>query len=286
MAEPLGLDLERAAYSVLAVANEHMVTAIKDITINEGLDPRASIVVGGGGAGGMTIARIAEQLGCRRVLIPRTAGALSATRRSVLRRRHRVLDQPPRGHEPLRLRRGQRGARAARRTDRRVLRPSRQSAEQRRKEFFVEARYPYQVWELEVPLGAGSFADDGDVERMVEAFHDVHERVFAVKEPGQHVECIYWKGRATAALPKPPLPHFEANGAGPPTRSGLREASFGIDGAVDAPIYLGSTLSAGQRLSGPAIVEEPTTTVVVNPGWSRTVTATGDYLLEQEGIQA
>ena len=129
------------------------------------------------------------------------------------------------------------------------------SAEQRRKEFFVEARYPYQVWELEVPLGAGSFADDGDVERMVEAFHDVHERVFAVKEPGQYVECIYWKGRATAALPKPRLPH-EANGAGPPTRSGLRRARSAST-AVDAPIYLGSTLSAGQRLSGPAIVEEP-----------------------------
>ena len=286
VAEPLGLDLERAAYSVLAVANEHMVTAIKDITINEGLDPRASIIVGGGGAGGMAIARIAEQLGCRRVLIPRTAGALSATgglfsdvvtEFSISRR----VDTNRFDFDAVNEGLAQLDGQIDEFFDRLDTR-----AEQRRKEFFVEARYPYQVWELEVPLGAGSFADDGDVERMVEAFHDVHERVFAVKEPGQYVECIYWKGRATAALPKPRLPHFEANGAGPPTRSGLRQASFGSDGAVDAPIYLGSTLSAGQRLSGPAIVEEPTTTVVVNPGWSLTVTATGDYLLEQEGIQA
>ena len=99
----------------------------------------------------------------------------------------------------------------------------------RRKEFFVEARYPYQVWELEVPLGAGSFADDGDVERMVEAFHDVHERVFAVKEPGQYVECIYWKGRATAALPKPRLPHSRRT-VPAHRRAELRRASFGIDG--------------------------------------------------------
>ena len=225
----LGLDLERAAYSVLAVANEHMVTAIKDITINEGLDPRASIIVGGGGAGGMAIARIAEQLGCRRVLIPRTAGALSATgglfsdvvtEFSISRR----VDTNRFDFDAVNEGLAQLDGQIDEFFDRLDTR-----AEQRRKEFFVEARYPYQVWEIEVPLGAGSFADDGDVERMVEAFHDVHERVFAVKEPGQYVECIYWKGRATAALPKPRLPYFEANGAGPPTRSGLRRASFGSD---------------------------------------------------------
>ena len=209
VAEPLGLDLERAAYSVLAVANEHMVTAIKDITINEGLDPRASIIVGGGGAGGMAIARIAEQLGCRRVLIPRTAGALSATgglfsdvvtEFSISRR----VDTNRFDFDAVNEGLAQLDGQIDEFFDRLDTR-----AEQRRKEFFVEARYPYQVWELEVPLGAGSFADDGDVERMVEAFHDVHERVFAVKEPGQYVECIYWKGRATAALPKPRLPHFD-----------------------------------------------------------------------------
>ena len=74
----LGLAVEQAAYAIVAVANEHMVSAIRDITINEGLDPRDSVIVSGGGAGGLTIAGIAEELGCSRVLVPRTAAALSA----------------------------------------------------------------------------------------------------------------------------------------------------------------------------------------------------------------
>src|SRR4029077_4709534 len=75
---PLGLDAERAAWSILAVANERMGSAIRDITVKEGLDPRASVIGAGGGAGGMTIAALAGQLGCDRVVVPRTAGALSA----------------------------------------------------------------------------------------------------------------------------------------------------------------------------------------------------------------
>jgi N-methylhydantoinase A len=283
VAEPLGIELERAAYSILAVANEHMVAAIKDITINEGLDPRASIIVAGGGAGGMAIGRIAEELGCKRVLTPRTAGALSATgglfsdvvtEFSISRR----VDTNRFDYDAVNEGLAQLDRQIEDFFDRLET-----SAEKRRKEFFVEARYPYQVWELEVPLHAGRFEDEGDVGRMVEAFHDVHERVFAVKEPGRYLECIYWKGRATATLPKPRLPHVDTNGAGPPELQAVRRAFFGSDGAVDTPIYLGSALSAGQRLSGPAIVEEPTTTVVVYPGWSLTVTVTDDYLLERKG---
>jgi N-methylhydantoinase A len=137
------------------------------------------------------------------------------------------------------------------------------------------------VWELEVPLRSPRLSTEADVGAMVEDFHSVHERVFAVKEPGQHVECLYWKGRATATLTKPELRRFESNGADPrPDRS--RRAWLGLGAPVDAAVYLGDSLEAGQHLGGPAIVEEPTTTVVVYPGWSLAVTSSGDYLLERE----
>jgi N-methylhydantoinase A len=59
----------------------------------------------------------------------------------------------------------------------------------------VEARYPYQVWELEVPLTTGRFDDDADVEALVNGFHVAHERAFTVKQLGQAVECLNWKAR-------------------------------------------------------------------------------------------
>jgi N-methylhydantoinase A len=281
IAEPLGLETEEAAFAILTVANEHMVTAIREITINEGLDPRDSIIVAGGGAAGLAIARIAEELGCERVLCPRTAAALSAcggqfsdvvTEFSISRRvdtNRFDYDAVNSGLSEL-----------ERQMDDFFDRLG--TAEQaRRKEFFVEARYPYQVWELEVPLRTGRIENESDVAELVEAFHAVHERVFAVKEPGQHIECLYWKGRATASLSKPELRRFDSNGADLRPDRG-RPTWWGPGASVDANVYLGETIPTGRRITGPAIVEEPTTTIVVYPGWSLTVGDTGDYLLERE----
>jgi N-methylhydantoinase A len=279
IARPLGLAVEDAAWSVLVVANEHMVTAIRDITINEGLDPRDSIIVAGGGAGGMTIAQIADALGCERVLVPRTAGALSAcggqfsdivaefsishrsdTNRFDFEGVNESLEGLDRQMNDF--------------LDRLGVEESR-----RRREFFVEARYPYQVWELDVPLDRDRIADQDDLDALVAEFHRVHDRVFAVTDPDQYVECIYWKGRATAAIPKPELALGGGNGqAG---SSWTRRCSFGGD-PVETTCYAAGDLAPGEVVRGPAIVEEPTTTVVAHPGWSLTVTETGDYLLTRE----
>jgi N-methylhydantoinase A len=280
IAGPLGLDVERAAHAVLTIANEHMVSAIRDITINEGFDPRGSLLVGGGGAGGMTVARIAEELGCERVLVPRTAGALSAcggllsdivAEFSISQR----ADTNRFDYEAV-----NRGlARLEEEIDDlfdRLQTPP----ELRGREFFVEARYPYQVWELEVPLRGGRFASRDDVERMIEDFHRVHDRVFAVSEPGQYVECIYWKGRATARLPKPALARLAGSAETPPRPTAVRPAWFGEHGRLDTPQYRAEAFAPGHEVRGPAIIGEPTTTVVVYPGWRATITPTGDYLLE------
>jgi N-methylhydantoinase A len=286
VAEPLGMSVERAAWAILSVANEHMVTAIREITVNDGIDPRDCLVVAGGGAGGMTIGRILEELGVPRVLVPRTAGALSATgavfsdavAEFSLSRRSDTDD-----FDADAVNAGLEGLEAQMDAflDGLGTPPAR-----RRKEFFVEARYPYQVWELEVPLTASRFAGPEDVQRMTAAFHAVHERVFAVSEPGQQIECIYWKGRATALLERPsracPAP---AEGPLPAPRSDAG-AFFGDDEPRPTPRHHGEDLAPGHALRGPAIVEEDTTTVVVYPGWSLLVDPDGNYELTREGSGA
>jgi N-methylhydantoinase A len=78
LAERLGQSLEETAFAVLMLANEHMINAIAEITVSEGFDPADSVLVAGGGAAGLNILPIAQELGCRRIILPRTAGALSA----------------------------------------------------------------------------------------------------------------------------------------------------------------------------------------------------------------
>src|SRR6266540_4744780 len=78
VAQPLGLDVDAAAGAVLEVATEQMVHAIEEITVNQGIDPREAVLVGGGGAAGLNAVAVARRLGCAGVLFPPVGAALSA----------------------------------------------------------------------------------------------------------------------------------------------------------------------------------------------------------------
>src|SRR5262249_29640302 len=149
-------------------------------------------------------------------------------------------------------------------------------------EYFVEARYQYQVWELDTPLPVRRFRSKADVEALVNAFHEVHERGFAVRDEGSQLECLNWKGRLTVQLPtsvKKGGVRSKAAGRGEPfTR---RPVYFGETGSVEAPIYKGLNLPRGARIAGPAIIEEPTTTIVVYPQATARVSDSDNYILER-----
>jgi N-methylhydantoinase A len=282
IAGPLGLSVHQAAWAILAVANEHMVTAVRSITIDQGIDPRDCVIVAGGGAGGLTMAKIAEALGCRQVLVPRTASALSATgglfgdivaEFTVSRR----VDTGDFDFDSVNSALESLDKQLDGFFERMAIAPK-----ARRKDYVVEAHYPYQVWELDVPLAKGRFDGPADVEALVDGFHDLHERVYAVKEPGQRVECLYWKGRATVKLPKPSLRFAATNRSGSSAPDRHRMTWWGSAGSEKAPIFRAESLSVHGKIAGPAIIELPTTTVVVYPEWRLEVTERGDFLLSRD----
>jgi len=148
-----------------------------------------------------------------------------------------------------------------------------------RKEASVDARYPGQVWELETPLAATRLRGDDDVRTLELAFHDIHERVFAVHDPEQFVECLLWKVRVTAELAKPRLmPPASAEGEREPLRT--RRVVFAHHGPRDAPVYAGDLLPSGTQVAGPAVVPEPTTTLVIDPGAVVRVSEHGTYVID------
>ena len=279
IAVALGQTLLASAYGILAVANELMVGAIKEITVDEGVDPRDSFLVAGGGAAGMNIIPIARELGCRRVLIPRTASALSAcggqysdivaefsaskftdSRDFDYAGVNTVLHDLDTRMEDF----------AA------SLRQRRFSSF--RKDYFVEARYANQAWELELLMNSDRIAGPDAVASIVDDFHKSHQRVFAITDPGQTVECIYWKGRLTAVLDKPPLRKRSSPANGEQRRS--RPAYFPALGEQRIEVHMGVALTPGAVVNGPGVIEEPTTTIVVYPDSSVRVTELGNYLIE------
>jgi N-methylhydantoinase A len=279
----LGVQTREAAHAVLAIANERMIAAIGELTVNEGVDPRDSTLVAGGGAAGLTIAAIARELGCREVLIPRAAGVLSAfggQHSDIVREMTapHVTNTVDFDYDGVRATLdGLRERMAAFESE---LPAGLAGAVQRR--YFVEARYAYQVWDLSIPLDGDGIEDDAALARLVEGFHDAHERIFAVREPGQKIELSQWKGRVIAETVKPPLAGARSgeDGGGQGAAASRRLAFFPELGEVEIDVHLGGRLAPGTRLAGPALVIEPETTIVVYPGWSAHVSELGNYRLE------
>jgi N-methylhydantoinase A len=282
LAQELGLGSREAAHAVLAIANERMIAAIGELTVNEGVDPRDSTLVAGGGAAGLTIASIARELGCREVLIPRAAGVLSAfggQHSDIVREMTSPHVTNSKEFDFDGVRRTLEGLRERMRAFEAEL-PQELAGEVSRR-YFVDARYAYQVWDLSIALEGEGIEDEAALERLIESFHDAHERIFAVREPGQKIELSQWKGRVTVGTAKPPLA-AERDGASTDAQAKAqgRVAFFAGLGEVEIAVHLGGELAAGTRIAGPALLIEPETTIVVYPGWTAHVSELGNYRLE------
>jgi N-methylhydantoinase A len=258
-----------------------MVAAIKEITINEGVDPRDSLLLAGGGAAGLNIVPIARELGCDRVLMPRMAGALSACGAQytdIVTEFGTSQVTASNAFDYAAINRVLGGLAASVEDFMRSLRA--RGIRRFRADYFVEARYRYQVWELEVPLPGARIDAPAQLEQIVRAFHAAHEAIFAVSEADQEIEFIQWKGRATGELDRPPLTPLPASTTAAPSPERRGKAYFEATGIVDIPRIRGAALTPGMHVEGPALIVEPTTTIVLYPGSAATVTPFNNYMVQ------
>ena len=280
LAAQIGKPLEDTALAILTVANENMIKAIQEITVKEGFNPAESVLVAGGGAAGLNILPIARSLGMRQVLIPRTAGALSACGAhfsDVVREFSASRFASSRDFDYAGVAASLEELKSQLDAFARLL--AARGLTQSTRQFAVEARYAGQIWELEVPLRGETLATPAELAGLMDDFHTEHERVFAVRDPDNPIECIHWRARLTALLPR------GAHAADVRQRTtalaprGTRRSWFGDlrASALEAAIYYGEDLIAGDTITGPAIIEEPTTTLVIYPGAAAEVTHHGHY---------
>lgn len=280
LAAEFGQEPDVTAAAIMTIANELMIKAIGEITVNEGLNPRESVIVAGGGAAGFNIMPIARELGCDTVILPRTASALSACGMQVSdivfeATRSRFTDTAGFDIE------GVNAALAAIEEELAAFRRGLSGAEGAavRTELLVEARYRAQVWELDTRLPGRRIGGAADVAALAEAFHQAHERVYAVRDEDSAVEFVNWKGRIAITLFEPPPPPTEAATPHGPAPDERRSCYFTETGRVETAIFRGAGLKPGAAIAGPAIIEEPTTTIVVPPGFSARLSAAGNYIL-------
>src|ERR1700733_66934 len=192
VAGPLGMSLERAASAVMEVWTENMVQAITDITVNQGIDPAEGTIVGGGGAAGLNGAAIAARLGCRTLVVPEIGAALSAYGAVVsdIAREYRQIFVANTARFDAK---GVRRVIESLRRQAAVFSHAAAAAEGAvHTEFMIEARYPHQGWEIDLPIDPERLLAPDGVAQLEQDFHHTHENIFAFSDPDSPVEVIAW----------------------------------------------------------------------------------------------
>jgi len=278
---PLNLTAQEAAYAIWVTINDSMVAAIQDITVRQGVDPREYLLIAGGGAAGLHIVPIARELKMRKIIVPKLSGVLSAVgglAANMTMDFHASLFTNTRRFDFESVNRCLEGLRNEALA---FLLRTGMPSEETEISFFVEARYAYQVWELTVPMTVDRL-DETSLSRLSADFHEAHERVFGIKEPGQTIEFVNWGARAVARVPQLGVKELAQGGedAGY-ALTAHKDAYFReMGGLVSTPVYRGDRLLSGAQIDGPAIIQEPTSTLVVFPGSTARVTRWGNYLIE------
>ena len=283
VAKPLNLSLTEAAYSIYNAANHIMTEAIRDITVWEGFDPKEYSIVAGGGAVGMHINAIVSQLGCNEIIIPNTASTLSAFGGLVAD----VVTEYSKNYlttaSSFDINEVNDVLKHLREEATEFLNKVGISKDSQRLEFFAEARYMFQDTELSIPLMNHIFSNKEDVARFVKEFHLKHDQVLGSKEEGQDIEIVTWKVVAKGITPKLRLNEQSKISSVPiaNAKKQSRKAFFKVlGGMVDVSVFDGELLNAGNLICGPAIIELPTTNIVVMPGSKATVSKLGNIIIE------
>ncbi len=277
IAQRFGLTLEAAADSAVALANANIVRAIQLISTERGHDPRDYVLVPYGGAGPLHAAKVAEELGIATIVVPPSAGIISAygliasdfvlfesmTRRAVVD--ERAADAL---REIFGVMRG------------RALERAKASGLEGRLVFSLtaEMRFVGQAFEVPVPFEEAEL-ETLNTEGVRQRFGEAHQRVyFFGGEAAKPIEFVSFRLGVVAPLRELPL-LAEAKAAASPARP-IRI----FDGKAwhDARLLRRGALSREKPISGPALIEDPTSTLYVPAGWTARFDANDNTILERQ----
>ena len=274
----LGLSPEQAAAGIVRIANNNMVNALKLVSLNRGFDPREFTLVAFGGGGGMHAVALAGELGISKVVIPAHAAVFSAwgMMMSDLRRDYvatRLIDLVPTNAEAIENILAETEHSAREQFGGEGVDPGRLSFRR-----FGKFRYRNQEHTTEVALGESAVTADR-IREIRSAFEREYEREYTYRLDAP-VEMVGIHVTATAPVGRVEIKRQELGPESPQrAQKSSRKVDFAPEGAFETAIYDGSRLAPGMRFSGPAIVEDPASTVVVHRGNDAEVDGFGNVVI-------
>lgn len=263
LAERLGTSIKDVARGIVRIANSNMVNALKLVSVNRGFDPRDFTLIAFGGGGAMHAVALGQELNVRKVVIPRGASVFSAwgMMMSDLRRDYfvtQLIDEKDYQSLDILLSRTMELARAE------FLREG-VGADKISMRPLVRCRYQNQEFAVEVPISAGRIGPE-EAAQVADDFHEIYQREYTYRLDAG-VEIIGLHLIASSEVGKLELVRLSRNEADIDSAiKGRRLVDYATEGEHEATIYDATKLEPGMMFKGPAIVEDPGTTIVIHPG--------------------
>ncbi len=283
VADPMDISIERAAYGMYTIVNNNMVNGIRRVSVERGYDPRDFVLVGAGGATAAHITALAREMGIDTIILPKLASGLCAFGQIISDVKYNYM-----ATAPLRLD----NAAAYKRIDRLYKEIEKQGVAHLKTDGFkpgqievkrsLDMRYVGQVHECTVDIGTFEISAR-TIDKVKEAFHARHEELYTYSERHNAVEVVNIESTLFGRIEKPKAPKLGKGATPARALKGYRKAIFDPSGkSTKTPIYDGGKLGAGALIAGPAIIEEVTTTIVIEPGWAAKLDASGSYVITRK----
>jgi len=283
VAKPLGMDATAAADGILRIAATAMSHAVKGVTTERGLDVGDFALVAYGGAGPLHAVAVAREIGIRTVIVPTAPGVFSAfgmlfsdLRYDFVRTWFTRLEDAPFGKIERVYRELEREGRAA---------IAATSVEPRRivLKRAADMRYVGQEHAVTVDLPLELFRrrDRAAIKRRFDA---MHEQRYGTCAPDERAEIVSLRSTVTGIMRKPPQETIRRGQSAPAKAAFTGKRPVYLDGKFrPTPTYARAALAAGNRIGGPALIEEHASTTVLMPGDRLAVDRHGNLVITVAG---
>ena len=283
IAKPLNLSVKKAAYGIFTIVNNNMVNGIRRVSVERGYDPRDFVLVAAGGATGAHITALASEMGINTVIVSKLSSGLCAYGQIISDVKYNYMATIP--------------VRLDKNCDYEKINRLFKDIETKGKEHLIndgfneeeidvyrsmEMRYLGQIHECTVNIETFDI-DNETIEKVKDAFHKRHEELYTYSELQSPVELVNIESTLYGRIDRPAPSKIESDTLLKDAIKSSRNLIFSNSGeSIKTPVYDGNFLSDGHQIDGPAVVEEDTTTLVIEPGWLLKLHKSGTYIINRK----
>jgi N-methylhydantoinase A len=267
VAGPLSMDEVAAADGILRIAVAAMSYAVKRVTTERGLDAAGFSLVAYGGAGPLHAVEIAREIGMRRIIIPNAPGVFSALGMLYSDLRYDYVRTWPARLEDASFDDFDRIYGELEEEGRRAIAAASVKPEEIAVSRAADMRYAGQEHAVTIDLPVQVFTGR-DRDAVKRHFDDLHLQRYGTSAPAERAEIVSLRTTVTGVMRKPVAGEIARGGPTPArtARTGERPVWFEGHGFLDTRVYARDALAAGNRIKGPALIEEHASTTVLAPG--------------------